>query len=104
MCRYAFSNYKTSWACIPCRHVAQYPHPSVLPQARWPVCPLCREPMLHAGRDFQAPRKGNRSEWNAVAAVLNSGNDYDSCGCTGPGWRPRTKAELRRAEQERRAA
>jgi hypothetical protein len=85
MCRYAVAPYKTSMVCVPCRHVAQG-------NMR---CPFCREDMVNAGRDFQAPRKRDDSGWAAVAHVLASGQNYDSCGCDGPGYRPRTGAQVR---------
>lgn len=90
MCRYMLPRYPTSYACIPCRHVAQFD-----PLAGSPRCPKCREPLTLMGRDFKAPRKGDDSAWRAVASVIASGQNYDSCGCTGPGYRPATAAQVR---------
>ena len=96
MCRYALigREYLTSYACIPCRHVAQFPAP-FLDRPTAYRCPQCQSSLTHMGRDFQAPRKRNASGWVAVAAVIAQGKNYDSCGCNGPGPRPRTSAEVR---------
>lgn len=92
MCRYGPpAHYKTSWVCVPCRHVAQYHRP----QATAPRCPTCRGDLIDAGRDFAAPRKRDTAGWRAVEAVLASGRSYDSCGCSGPGYRPATAAQVR---------
>jgi DNA-directed RNA polymerase subunit RPC12/RpoP len=97
MCRYAVKPYKTSYVCVPCRHVAQSHYDKVTTMR----CPRCRADLVHVGRDFQAPRKGNKSGWDAVATVLAAGKTYDSCGCNGPGYRPRTMAQVRQDATER---
>lgn len=60
------------------------------------LCPECRAPMVVAGHDFAAPRRGNKSGWAAVAAVLAAGLRYEgfgTCGCgRQPEFRPRTSA------------
>lgn len=97
MCRYSMGwpeTYKTSWVCVDCRHVGQDNNPM--------RCPFCRTDMWNAGRDFQAPRKRDKAGWAAVSIVKASGKNYDSCGCTGPGYRPRTKAQARQDATERR--
>lgn len=59
--------------------------------------------MIDAGRDFKAPRKSNTSQWEKVTKLIAAGITFDSCGCTGPGYRPRTladaKADLRDARR-----
>jgi len=95
VCRYITAPYKTHFVCIDCRWVAKH-H-----EGTDPACPKCREPMWRAGRDFHAPRKRNHAAWAAVALVAASGKRYDSCGCDGPGYRPRTKAQARQDAMER---
>jgi hypothetical protein len=92
MCRYAMKPYKTSTICVACRYVAQDGE----------RCPFCRGDLIDAGRDFQAPRKRDDAGWIAVETVLRSGKNYDSCGCGGPGYRPRTKAQVRQDSMQRR--
>lgn len=89
MCR-NIDPYPTSWVCVPCR----------LAFSDTRTCPQCRTPMVDAGRDFAAPKRTNTNAWKAVELVLAAGLNYDSCGCTGPGPRPHTKAEMRRWTNE----
>ena len=99
MCRYAVKPHKSHWVCLEC-HFSCKLDPAL---CDWRLekkpCPNCHKPwsMVDAGRDFKPPRKGNVNGWRAVAAVLASGVNYDSCGCTGPGYRPESTAELRRS-------
>lgn len=74
MCRYIHHDYKTSYACLKHRHVAQYP------KGQTPLCPTCREPMMHMGRDFKAPKKSDTKGWKKLRAIALPGR-FDSCGC-----------------------
>jgi hypothetical protein len=108
MCRYAMKFYKTHWVCTTCcvsfKHQPDYsmdPTVAVLigldPEPMAPRrCPHCQRPMIDAGRDFKPPRKRDKSGWATVISLLAQGVRYSSCGCNGPGYRPRTKAALRR--------
>ncbi|MBB4935060.1 hypothetical protein F4561_005954 [Lipingzhangella halophila] len=51
--------------------------------------------MTDAGSNLAVPRRGDRDAWDALATVLRSGLTFHSCGCSGPGYRPRTRAEVR---------
>ncbi|TDQ01040.1 hypothetical protein [Labedaea rhizosphaerae] len=96
MCRYGMSHYKMHYVCLPCRVSAKY---EWLP-TREHRCPRCGAPMITAGFDFAAPPKRDESGWRALEATLNAGIKFLTCGCSGPGYRPRTSAQVR----ERRAA
>lgn len=98
MCRNSMNPYKTSYVCVPCRHVAQFHYTYGTDPYR---CPHCRDSLTFAGSDFHAPRKRDDNGWSAVASVLASGKNYHSCGCTGPGYRPRTKAQVRQDANQR---
>lgn len=74
MCRYSDKNYKTSYACLKHRHVAQYPKDSK------PLCPTCRQPMMHMGREFKAPKKNDLKAWKKLTDIAFPGR-FDSCGC-----------------------
>jgi hypothetical protein len=91
MCRYAGMHYKTHYVCLSCRVTFKHDFD---PERERP-CPRCRRAMVDAGRDFAAPRRADRAGWRALAAVLNAGLDFHSCGCGGPGFRPRTPAQVR---------
>jgi hypothetical protein len=94
MCRYGMTNYKTHYVCVPCRRTLKS-DPLDLVAGSTPGCPECAGPTLHVGRDFAAPRRLDDGAWRALAAVLDAGLRFDSCGCGGPGGRPRTPAAAR---------
>lgn len=95
MCRSAFRHSASSFACIPCRHVAQYD------ASAKPRCPKCQADLTHVGVNFQAPRKRDAAGWAAVAAYVAAGNIYSGCGCTHQPPLPRTAAQVRQALFER---
>lgn len=100
MCRYGGTFYKTHMVCLPCRRSVKAHNGGAV------RCPECRAGMLDAGRDFATPRRGDTRAWRALEALLRGGVTFYSCGCYGPGARPRSSAELRRARAsaERRIA
>ncbi len=91
MCRYGMHTYKSRLVCLACR--------SSFKKASGPAsgdrCPRCRAVMVNAGRDLAVPRRRDSAGWRTLEAVLRSGLDFHSCGCGGPGFRPRTLAQLR---------
>ncbi|RKS71198.1 hypothetical protein BZB76_5685 [Actinomadura pelletieri DSM 43383] len=97
MCRYGEARYKTHYVCLPCRATFKL---DFAPERERP-CPHCRLPMIDAGRDLAAPRRTDRAGWRALNVVLNAGLDFHSCGCEGPGFRPRTPAQVRAALTDR---
>ncbi|MEU8310788.1 hypothetical protein AB0C84_45495 [Actinomadura sp. NPDC048955] len=94
MCTYAMVHYKVHYVCIPCRQSHKYAWDG----AEHP-CPRCGQPMIFAGHDFAAPRRGDDRRWDAVAAVLTAGLRYEGfepCGCSrSPEFRPKTNAQVR---------
>ncbi|MEU5880297.1 hypothetical protein [Spirillospora sp. NPDC047279] len=94
VCRYAETPYKVHYVCVPCRQSHKFPW-----DGAEHLCTRCRAPMVFAGHDFAAPRKGDDRRWAAVAAVLESGLTYEgfeTCGCgRRPRYRPRTSADVR---------
>jgi hypothetical protein len=103
MCRYGGGGYLTHWACVPCRRSRKAP--SYCRQA----CHTCHRPMVDMGRDFHAPRRGAEAQWRKLAVLVQAGLLFHSCGCAGPGPRPRTLADantqlaLRRVHRRRYA-
>jgi DNA-directed RNA polymerase subunit RPC12/RpoP len=89
MCRYSEHEYKTSWACFHCRKSFNKPRYGASCH-----CPECGRPMKLMGRDFQAPRKRNKRAWRVVQRLRRAGIKFDSCGCGGPGYRPRRPWEV----------
>lgn len=94
MCRYATTVYKVHYVCLPCCRSHKHSWDSAEH-----LCTSCRRPMVFAGHDFATPRRRDDSGWAAVEAVLIAGLRYEgfsTCGCSRePGFRPRTKAQVR---------
>lgn len=108
MCRYAFSGYRTHFACLDDRRAAKHPAGAA------PRCPDCGQPMVELGRDFHAPRRADRRQWRKVAMLVRAGVRavdplrrggplFDSCGCTGPGPRPAGLADAKTLLRQRRS-
>jgi hypothetical protein len=91
-----FDRYKTHWVCVRDRRTFK---------ASWqaPICPDCDTPMIDVGKDFHAPRRAALAQWRKVAILVEQGQLFDSCGCGGPGPRPRTLADAKSQFGRRRA-
>jgi hypothetical protein len=89
--------YKSHWVCMACRFTCKLDPAICDARLEKKPCPNCGEPfgMVDAGRDFKPPRKRDKNGWATVISLLAQGVRYNSCGCNGPGYRPRTKAALR---------
>jgi len=97
MCRYASSNYKPRYACFRCRKAFRRRHKSEVDPsgAEHPArCPDCGLLMADIGRDFRPPSKSDRKGWTTAEALWEVGETFHSCGCSGPGYRPRDPAAL----------
>jgi hypothetical protein len=57
--------------------------------------------MIDLGYDFRVPRRADTNQWRKVALLVENGIRFRSCGCCGPGYRPRTLAEAKAALQRR---
>lgn len=98
MCRYAFARYKPHFACFRCRKAFKRRHRDEVDPGgdEHPArCPECGEPMAEMGLDFQAPPKAKRAQWRVLESLWEAGQTFHSCGCGGPGYRPREPAALR---------
>lgn len=104
MCRYATTRYKPHYACFKCRKAFKRRNKDeVDPEggdhpAR---CPDCRLLMADMGLDFAPPRRADVRAWEALARMFEVGETFQSCGCGGPGWRPRRPADLAAFFEER---
>jgi hypothetical protein len=90
MCRYS-AGQNSHYVCLDCRSAFKR---SPYPEREHP-CPRCGRAMVNAGFDLAMPRRRDDAGWRALAVVLRSGLTFHSCGCSGPGFRPRTWAEVR---------
>jgi hypothetical protein len=92
MCRYAMHNYKPHLACFRCRKVFRRRlgrdvghHGPDKPA----VCPECGGPMANMGLDFKTPPHDDVKNWQLAEELWTIGATFHSCGCSGPGYRPR---------------
>ncbi|MFE3128847.1 deoxyxylulose-5-phosphate synthase [Streptomyces hydrogenans] len=84
---------RTSYVCLPCR--ASYKQGDDHgPERR---CPRCAQPMTGVGSAFQPPRRRDTEGWRVLSVLLHAGVRFHTSCCQdcGPGYRPRTLAELK---------
>ncbi len=51
--------------------------------------------MADMGLDFKAPKQNDIKRWRMAKELWTIGETFHSCGCSGPGYRPREPAALR---------
>ncbi len=78
MCRYSGGLFLPKMVCFQCRR-------SFKEIAR---CPGCGQWLVSLGRDFKPPRRSDIKAWKVVERLYQNSVIFDSCGCSGPGWRP----------------
>ncbi|GAB3499117.1 hypothetical protein GCM10027440_53610 [Nocardiopsis coralliicola] len=59
------------------------------------VCPNCAAELIDAGNDLEVPRRGDDAGWRVLGVLLRAGVTFHSSCCAGPGWRPRTMAQVK---------
>ena len=59
-------------------------------------CPHCRGEMTDLGEDLRAPSKNNKAQWEKLRLLARHQKTFHSCGCNGPGYRPKTLRETRK--------
>jgi hypothetical protein len=103
MCRYSpmHNGYKNRYVCTDCRVSFKRPEHRRTPtwvefpdKNDWP-CPNCNKLMVNVGRDYRVPKRGNKNQWKKLKVLVAKGWLFHSCGCGGPGYRPRTYAEAK---------
>jgi DNA-directed RNA polymerase subunit RPC12/RpoP len=92
MCRYTLTTYESPYACFNChktfkRRLKQDADPNG--EDKPARCPECGLLMADMGLDFKAPAKQKIKEWKIVGSLWTVGITFHSCGCGGPGYRPR---------------
>ncbi|NDV79034.1 hypothetical protein [Dysgonomonas sp. 511] len=98
MCRYAFYSYKPHYACFDCRKMFRRRllndidrDEKVSVDAK---CPQCGGYMANMGLDFKPPKKDDLKAWKHLCDLYSVGITYHSCGCSGPGYIPKTKEKI----------
>jgi hypothetical protein len=103
MCRYAGRPYKEHYACFDCRKAFKRASQEDVAEREGAVdgecrpvpCPECGKPMAAMGLDFKAPRQSDIKQWRKVEILFRHGIAFRSCGCAGPGFRPRTLRDVK---------
>ncbi|WP_405003147.1 deoxyxylulose-5-phosphate synthase [Kitasatospora purpeofusca] len=83
---------RTSYVCLPCRASYKQAYGSWTDERR---CPRCAGVLIHAGSAFAAPPRRDGAAWRTLTLLLNAGIGFHKSCCGGPGYRPRTRHEVR---------
>ncbi|RTQ45648.1 hypothetical protein EJV47_24475 [Hymenobacter gummosus] len=107
MCRYAFHQYKATYACFQCRKGFKRRNAEdLLPEHRHPEtparCPGCGGPTRNLGRDLKLPKQAQTEQWAAIEYLANNRFNFFSCGCDGIGVVPQSLAEAQQLVEARR--
>ncbi len=102
MCRYSMTSYKPHYACFTCQKTFKrrllgdvlggY---SKDVQEKSATCPECRGVMADMGLDFKSPKKKDTKAWDHIATLYSVDITFHSCGCSGPGYIPNDKDQLK---------
>ena len=103
MCRYGMQIYKPHFACFYCRKsykpiLASDLHKSTVKDdngLQIASCPQCSRHMKNMGKDFVAPKQHDTEAWKVLEILESRGYIFQTCGCSGPGYRPRRMRDLR---------
>ncbi|MEU1401222.1 deoxyxylulose-5-phosphate synthase [Streptomyces sp. NPDC005728] len=82
---------KTSYVCLSCR----VSYKQCYDPWRERTCPRCAGALMYAGSAFAAPRRRDLAAWRTLTVLLNAGVAFHKSCCGGPGYRPRTRREVR---------
>ena len=111
MCRYAFYNYKDTYACFNCQIGFKRRNLSdVQPELsdkiskegraakekgleyssglKDPKCPNCGGEIFNIGRDLRVPSKTKDEQWRCIKYLVDKKYNIYSCGCQGIGFVP----------------
>ena len=95
MCRYGESRYKPHYACFGCRKAFKRRRKEDVNASgpdRPARCPQCGNLMADMGLDFAPPKARDEVAWRVLGELWTLGETFHSCGCGGPGYRPRSPA------------
>lgn len=98
MCRYAMTIYKPHYACFECRKTFKRRLLGDIKKgAKVSVaakCPECGNLTADMGLDFESPRKDDYKSWEHMKNLYTVGETFHSCGCSGPGYIPKSFEQL----------
>lgn len=94
MCRYAMTIYKPHYACFECRKTFKRRLLSDIKKGTKvsiaAKCPECGNLTADMGLDFESPRKDDYKSWEHMKNLYTVGETFHSCGCSGPGYIPKS--------------
>jgi hypothetical protein len=109
MCRYAFKEYKETYACFKCQVGFKRPNlfdvqpatfdnlskktKDVPNEAKSFHCPKCGGKTANLGRDLRLPAKTKNEQWQCIKYLYENKYNIYSCGCQGIGFVPHKMAE-----------
>lgn len=96
--------YKSHYSCFDCRKTFKR-------KLMWDIqrdtnekvdakCPQCGSIMASMGLDFASPKKDNIKQWMHIKSLFDVGITFHSCGCSGPGYIPKSKEKLKEYFEE----
>ena len=92
MCRYAFYNYKSNYACFKCQVGFKRRNLSDIDpntkEAKESKCPNCGGQAFNVGRDLRLPNKEADEQWRCIKYLVDNKYNIYSCGCQGIGFVP----------------
>lgn len=111
MCRYGQYTYKERYACFDCKKSFKQTNFYELPREVRPErqedrvvkCPQCAKQMVNMGHDFKPPKQNDSKQWLKVKVLYENGFTFHSCGCCGPGFRPKELNDVQAFLDDRRS-
>lgn len=100
MCRYSTfeTNYRPVMICLDCQIGWKGQPTGMWSNPKWQSsnkCGRCGNDGINMGFDFHTPRKNNKNQWRKIKLMLENNEPFHSCGCNGPGLKPRTLADAK---------
>lgn len=86
---------RTSFVCVACRVSVKQAYPGSPEDAGARGCGRCGGALVHVGSAFAAPGRRDDEGWLVLGILLDAGIRFHKSCCGGPGYRPRTMAEVR---------
>jgi hypothetical protein len=65
-------------------------------------CPECGGQMIDMGLDFKPPKQSDAKAWKTLEGMYHVGHAFHTCGCSGPGWIPKSTSDYRNYLTSRR--
>ena len=64
-------------------------------------CGRCGCEGIDMGYDFHTPKKTNKNQWRKIRLMVENNENWLTCGCNGPGEKPKTLAQAKQKYVDR---